>query len=86
VAGANRELVQQMLRLAGDVRKELGEYMRRGSGQRATGNIISGAPVISHPKDWGQVPETMQEKIARVRAERHPGAKGPKGRNKRGKK
>jgi arylsulfatase A-like enzyme len=86
VAGANPEVVKQMFRLAGDVRKELGEYMRRGSGQRATGSIISEAPVISHPKDWGQVPEAVQEKIAKVRAERHPGAKAHKGRKKRGKK
>jgi len=38
VAEANPEVVQHMLKLADQARSELGDYQRRGKGQRATGD------------------------------------------------
>ena len=38
VAAANPEVVQHMLKLADQARAELGDYQRKGKGQRATGD------------------------------------------------
>lgn len=72
LASANPEIVQEMLELAESMRRELGEYMRRGSEQRRTGSIVPGAPVISHEKDWGMVATATAETIADERQRRHP--------------
>ena len=72
VASANPEIVQEMLELAESMRRELGEYMQRGSGQRRTGSVVPGAPIISHEKDWGMVAPAMVETIADERQRRHP--------------
>jgi len=73
VAGVNPGLVQQMLGLADEIRAELGEYMQHGAAQRPTGSIYPAAPVISHPKDWGQVPPEVIEALNKERSKRHPG-------------
>jgi arylsulfatase A-like enzyme len=73
VAKANTGLVQQMLGLAQETRAELGEYMQRGAGQRPTGSIYPAAGVISHPKDWGQVPPEIVAALKAERSKRHPG-------------
>jgi arylsulfatase A-like enzyme len=67
------EVVAQMLELAKEARAELGEYMQRGRGQRPTGSAIANAPVISHEKDWGQVPIAVVEGLKAERRKRHPG-------------
>jgi len=72
LASANPEIVQEMLELADSMRKELGEYMQRGSGQRRTGSVVPGAPIISHEKDWGMVAPATAETIADERQRRHP--------------
>ena len=72
LASANPEIVQEMLELAESMRRELGEYMQRGSGQRRTGSVVPGAPIISHEKDWGMVAPAMAETIADERQRRHP--------------
>ncbi|TWT84723.1 Arylsulfatase [Planctomycetes bacterium CA13] len=83
VASANPEIVQEMAELATSMRRELGEYMRRGSGQRRTGSIVPDAPVISHEKDWGRVPPATAEFIANERQRRHPIRKPTRTRKKR---
>ncbi len=72
VAAANPEVVQQMVRMADETRKELGEFMQRGSGQRATGSAIPGAPIISHGKDWPTVDAATRKAIHAERLKRHP--------------
>jgi arylsulfatase A-like enzyme len=72
LASADAEIVQEMSELAESIRKELGEYIQRGSGQRRTGSVVPGAPVISHEKDGGMVDPAMAEAIARERQKRHP--------------
>jgi len=72
VASANPEIVQEILELVESTRRDLGEYMHRGSGQRHTGTVVPGAPVISHEKDWGMVAPAMAETIAGERQKRHP--------------
>ncbi|MFP6906977.1 MAG: sulfatase [Verrucomicrobiota bacterium] len=75
LAQANPELVQRALRLADAMRKELGEYMQRGKAQRPTGSVHPEAPVISHEKDWGQVPPAVVKTLNAERSKRHPGWK-----------
>lgn len=72
LSSTNPEIVQKMLELAESKRRELGEYMQRGSQQRRTGSVVPGAPIISHEKDWGMVAPAMVETIARERQKRHP--------------
>lgn len=55
------EMVEKLLMMAEEARLELGEYMQRGSGQRATGTLFPNAPVISHPRDWGELPEEIKK-------------------------
>ena len=59
----NYNVAQQMLGLAQAVRKELGEYLQRGEGQRPTGSIFPQGPVISHEKDWTQVDIRVIEEL-----------------------
>ena len=73
VAEANPGMVEQMLGLAEEIRDELGEYMQPGAAQRPTGSIYPAAQVISHPKDWGQVPLEVVEALNAERSKRHPG-------------
>jgi len=73
VAVARPDVAQQMLGLAQAVRKELGEYLQRGEGQRPTGSIFPHAPVISHEKDWTQVHIRVIEELDAERSKRYPG-------------
>jgi hypothetical protein len=73
------EVVQRILTLATETRQELGEFMQRGSGQRRTGSVVPGAPVISHEKDWGMVDAATVEAIAKERQRRYPAGKKRKG-------
>ena len=85
VAAKHPEVVQQMVRLAEEMRAELGEYLQRGKGQRPTGSVIPGAPIVSHGKDWEKfVDPAMDEAITKERQNRHPEFKG--GKKKKGKK
>ncbi len=72
VAAKHPEVVVQMMTLAQEARRELGEFMQRGKGQRPTGSVIANAPIISHEKDWGMVDPAMDEIITRERQKRHP--------------
>ena len=83
VASAKPEIVQEMLAQAESIRRELGEYMQRGSGQRRTGSVVPSAPVISHEKDWGMVAPAMAETISDERQRRHPNRKTTKTRRKK---
>lgn len=83
LAPANPETVQEMSELAESMRKELGEYMQRGSGQRRTGSVVPGAPIISHEKDWGMVPPETAETIADERQRRHSDRKQTRTRRKK---
>jgi arylsulfatase A-like enzyme len=83
LASANPEIVQEMSELAESMRSELGEYMQRGSGQRRTGSVVPGAPIISHEKDWGMVAPAMTKTIADERQRRHPIRKQTKPRRKK---
>lgn len=72
VASSNPEIVSEILGLAKQTRRELGEFMRPGASQRATGSIYPNAPVISHPKDWERVPNELKAKLEVERQRRHP--------------
>ena len=72
VAADNPEVVQQMTLLAESVRQNLGEFMQRGTSQRATGSLFPNVPVISHEKDWRTVAPAAVEEIATLRQQRHP--------------
>ena len=85
VAQAHPEVVESLLETAASARRKLGEFMQRGTEQRATGSVIPNAPVISHEKDWGSVDLVVREAIYAERQIRHPktGSKTPKGRAKK---
>lgn len=86
VAGEHPGVVRELRDIATGARHELGEYMQRGSGQRATGCILPGAPVISHEKDWGTIGAPMNEALEKERRRRHPGTGAKRGaRAKKGK-
>ncbi|MEK6234452.1 MAG: hypothetical protein N2C14_07050, partial [Planctomycetales bacterium] len=70
VAPRQPETTRRMLDLARKAREELGEYMQRGTGQRATGSVIPNAPVISHEKDWGSVDAAMRATLQNERMQR----------------
>lgn len=73
VAKENPEVVEMILAVAKEARAELGEYLQRGSGQRATGSVIPFAPVLGNEKDWGQfVDESLNTKITEERLKRQP--------------
>lgn len=73
IASSNREIVSKILGLANKSRRDLGEFMRPGASQRATGSIFPNAPIISHPKDWERVPQTVIEELEAERKRRYPG-------------
>ena len=75
VAKDNPEVVKELLSHAQSIRQELGEFMQRGSGQRETGSILPQAPVISHEKDWGQVPAKVVQALQKERSQRYPNLK-----------
>ena len=86
VSDDNAEVIKRMLGHVKSIRKELGEFMQRGSGQRPTGSIYPDAPVISHEKDWGSVEAAVVEGLNMERAKRHPGWKSKSGGKKKRKK
>lgn len=65
VAQENPKIVAKLLAIAEEARKELGEFNKRGSGQRPTGSLFPEVPVISHPRDWDKLPESVKEKAKR---------------------
>ena len=75
VAEENPEVVGQLQRLAEEMRKELGEYMQPGKGQRPTGSIYPDAPVIGDDKDWEQMPNEIIEGLKAEWTKRHPNEK-----------
>ena len=85
VAQAHPEIVASLSEIAASVRGKLGEFMRRGTEQRATGSVIPNAPVISHEKDWPTVDEATREAIAKEHKIQHPEtrSKAPKERVKK---
>lgn len=56
------EIVEKLLKIAKNARKELGEFNKRGTEQRATGTLFSDVPVVSHPRDWDKLPENVKNK------------------------
>ena len=75
VATENHEVVQRLLGLAASTRQELGEFGQRGEGQRPTGSLFPGVPVVSHEKDWGVVSSSDAAVIAKERETRYPHSK-----------
>lgn len=86
LASAHPEIVQQMRQLAEKTRSELGEFMQRGSGQRATGSAIPNAPIISNSRDWPEVDAAVRKAIHEERLKRHPNVKPEKKKKKKKKK
>jgi arylsulfatase A-like enzyme len=78
VAKKHPDIVRSLLNQAASARRDLGEFMQRGTAQRPTGSAISDAPIISHEKDWGTVDPAIAKAIAKERLKRHPNAKGKK--------
>ncbi len=72
VAAANPMVVGRLLELAVSARKELGEFMQRGDGQRSTGSLFPDLPVVSHEKDWGILSPTAVQAIEAERKARYP--------------
>ncbi len=64
--------MNELTKLAGEVRQNLGEFMQRGRQQRSTGSLFPDVPVISHQKDWGTLEPATVEAIAQERQKRHP--------------
>ena len=71
VAQVNPEVVQQMLALTEGAGEEFGEFMQRGKAQRPAGSIYPNAPVVSHEKDWGQVPADVVRDLKAERTRRY---------------
>jgi arylsulfatase A-like enzyme len=83
VAAKHPEIAQRLLGLAEVTRKELGEFMQRGSAQRSTGSLFPDVPVISHEKDWYTVAPATAETITKERKARYPDWEKPKPRRKK---
>lgn len=85
VAAEYPEVVQQLTELAETTRGDLGEFMRRGKAQRATGSLFPQVPVVSHEKDWHTVAPETAEAIMAERLKRYPNfkVKKPKARKKK---
>ena len=73
VAGKHPEVVSQMLKQVEEASKDLGEYLRRGKGQRPTGSAIPDAPIIGNEKDWRVVDPVMNATLLQERKKRHLG-------------
>ena len=56
VAAEHPEVVSLILKIAEETRPLLGEYLQRGSEQRATGSLFPEVPVVSHNRDWEKLP------------------------------
>ncbi|MGJ8743549.1 sulfatase-like hydrolase/transferase [Polaribacter sp.] len=65
VSKEHPKIVRKLLRIAKNARKELGEFNKRGKGQRSTGTLFPEVPIISHPRDWENLPESIKEKTKR---------------------
>ncbi|MCG8310240.1 MAG: sulfatase-like hydrolase/transferase [Cytophagales bacterium] len=65
VSKEHPEIVGKLLKIAEQARKELGEYNQRGSGQRPTGTLFPEVPVISHPRDWKDLPKEVRNIVKR---------------------
>lgn len=72
VAVEHPDVVAHILAIAANARLELGEYMQRGTAQRATGSAVSDAPIVSHEKDWPNVKVEKRQAIHQERMKRHP--------------
>lgn len=72
VAADHPEVVNELTKLADEVRQDLGEFMQRGQQQRPTGSLFPNVPVISHQKDWSKLDPATVEAIARERQNRYP--------------
>lgn len=72
VAADNPDVVNELTKLADEVRQDLGEFMQRGGQQRPTGSLFPDVPVISHEKDWSKLDPATVEAIARERQIRYP--------------
>ena len=57
VAAENPELVAELSALADAIRLKLGEFMQRGSEQRATGTLFPEVPILSNMPDWERLPD-----------------------------
>ena len=75
VADEHPDVVEDLMKLADDVRRNLGEFMHRGRFQRPTGTLFPDGPVISHQKDWGTVDPSVVDAIALERQKRYPNRK-----------
>ena len=84
VASSNPQIVERMLAVATSAREELGEFMRRGAGQRPTGSLFPDEPVISHEKDWATVSAAVVNVISTERQKRYPNRKQATPRKKQG--
>ena len=78
VAADHPEVVGRLQTLAESTRRELGEFLQRGEGQRPTGSLFPEVPVISHEKDWGLMDPKVAAEIESERAARYPNAKNSK--------
>ncbi|SHF49781.1 arylsulfatase [Arenibacter palladensis] len=65
IAQNHPDIVDKLLRIAQNAREELGEYNMRGIGQRPTGTLFPDVPIISHPRDWDELPMDIKEKAIR---------------------
>ncbi|WP_244651437.1 MULTISPECIES: sulfatase [unclassified Lentimonas] len=56
VAAQHPERVSEMMAMADQTREKLGEYMERGSEQRATGTLFPDVPILSnHNTEWAKL-------------------------------
>ena len=78
VAADYPNIVHELMQLANSTRRELGEFMQRGTAQRPTGSLFADVPVISHEKDWGMLGSETSDTIAAERKKRHPNDKTAK--------
>lgn len=83
VSADNPDIVQQLMDVADSARENLGEFMQRGKGQRATGSVFPDGPVISHEKDWDSIDRDTRAAISLERKKRHPNLQQPKARRKK---
>ena len=72
LASEQPKVVRDLMQIADNARKELGEYLKPGEEQRPTGSIHPQAPVISNEKDWNRMPAETAAKLDALRKERHP--------------
>jgi arylsulfatase A-like enzyme len=65
VAAQYPERVSEMMVLAEQTREKLGEYMQRGSEQRATGTLFPEVPILSnHMTEWAKLSEEDKGRAA----------------------